>query len=55
MISISLKGISKQTIVQVFYKNMLISKKQNNIRIEYYVNCYVYFSCILLLTSFLGY
>ena len=65
-----LKDISKQTIVQVFFKDVFISKKQSNIDslkvsltlpfrlnsskwkalywVEYYVNCYVYFNCLLL-------
>ena len=72
-----LKGVSEQTIVQVFFKDMLIFKKQSNIDsleiscclaqpfrlnsskwkalywAEFYVNCYVYFNRLLLLTSFL--
>ena len=60
-----LKDISEQTIVQVFVKDVLISKKQSNINslkivrlnsskwkalylVEYYVNCYIYFNCLLL-------
>ena len=75
-----LKGISQYTIAQVFFKDMLIFKKQNNIDslkityrlalpfirlnsskwkalywVECYINCYVYFNCLLLLTKFLGY
>ena len=65
-----LKGISEQTVVQVFFKDVLISKKQSNIDslkmsltlpfrlnssnwkalywVEYDVNCYVHFNCLLL-------
>ena len=74
-----LKGISEQTIVKVFLKDMLDFKKQSNIDslticylltlpfrlnsskwktlywVECYVNYYVYFNFLLLLTSFSGY
>ena len=74
-----LKGTSEQTIAQLFFKDMLIFKKQSNpdyLKISYrltlpftlnsfkwkalywvecYVNCYLYFNCLLLLTSSLEY